>query len=90
MYANVNIVEEICGHSLVKDEVFGEIQFVFSGVLVLIIGACGLVGNILTCLTLKMMAKAMTPFNKLLLTLAIFDMMFILLGGTFMTKSAFG
>ena len=83
-------MEAYCGRSPFEDDDFNEIKFIFSGVLVLIIGAFGLMGNILTCLTLKMMAKAMTPFNKLLITLAIFDMVFILLGGSFMTKNAFG
>ena len=71
-----------------QDEEYKTIQFVFSGVIVLTVGVFGFVGNIFTCVFLKMMSKGMTPFNKLLVTLAIFDMMFICLGGSFITKEA--
>ena len=70
------------------DPEYKTIQFVFSGVIVLTVGVFGFVGNIFTCVFLKMMSKGMTPFNKLLVTLAIFDMMFICLGGSFITKEA--
>ena len=79
-----------CGPSFHHDEVLKNFSFVCSGVLVLIVGSLGLMCNGLTCLTLKMMSKSMTVFNKLLLTLAIVDSFFILSGGALMTKHSFG
>ena len=79
-----------CGPSLHDDEFLTNFSFVCSGVLVLIVGSLGLMCNGLTCLTLKMMSKSMTLFNKLLLTLAIVDSCFILSGGALMTKHSFG
>ena len=87
-------IKSICGRAPNEseqpetDEAYKTIQFIFSGIIVLCVGAFGFVGNILTCLALRMMSKGMTPFNKLLVTLAIFDMMFICLGGAFITKEA--
>ena len=73
-----------------KEEFFTNVQFFSSGVIVCVVGAFGLIGNALTCLTIKMMSRSMTLFNKLLLTLALIDTVFILAGGAFMTKGAFG
>ena len=79
-----------CGPRLQDDEFLTNFSFVCSGVLVLIVGSLGLMCNGLTCLTLKMMSKSMTLFNKLLMTLAIVDSCFILSGGALMTKHSFG
>lgn len=71
-----------------SDDTFLQMRFFSSGVIVCAVGAFGLVGNILTCLTLGTMS--MTVFNKLLLTLALTDLIFIMAGGAFMTNVAFG
>ena len=81
--------ENICGEPFHHDEILIKFSFICSGVLVLIVGTFGLMCNALTCLTLKMMSKSMTLFNKLLLTLAIIDSFFILSGGALMTKHSF-
>ena len=81
--------EHICGEPFNDDEILIRFSFICSGVLVLIVGSFGLMCNALTCLTLKMMSKSMTLFNKLLLTLAIIDSFFILSGGALMTKHSF-
>ena len=78
-----------CGPNFHDDEALTNFSFVCSGVLVLIVGSLGLMCNGLTCLTLKMMSKSMTVFNKLLLTLALTDSLFILSGGALMTKHSF-
>lgn len=80
-------VVAICGEP-VSDDTFLQMRFFSSGVIVCAVGAFGLVGNILTCLTLGTMS--MTVFNKLLLTLALTDLIFIMAGGAFMTNVAFG
>lgn len=89
-----NITEEevklICGTPTESTDVsFRLTQFWSSGVVVCVFGAFGLVGNVLTGLTLRTMSRTITLFNKLLLTLAIIDSLFIMSGGAFMTKQAF-
>ena len=79
----------LCGDAMENDIVLKTLKFYSSGISVCIVGSFGLVGNILTCLTLKSMSRSITLFNKLLLTLAFVDSIFILTGGAFMTKSAF-
>eukprot|EP00093_Oithona_nana_P004210 04210.XXX_161574_159718_1 [CDS] Oithona nana genome sequencing. len=73
-----------------QNKLFTNVRFFTSGIIVCVVGAFGLIGNALTCLTIKMMSKTMTLFNKLLLTLTLIDMVFILTGGAFMTRGAFG
>ena len=82
-------INAICGE-YVEDKALDTMNFFSSGVAVCIVGAFGLVGNILTCLTLHTMSRSLTLFNKLILTLALIDSIFIMAGGAFMTKSAFG
>ena len=90
---NYNLTDEdyklLCGDAMVNDTLLKTLKFYSSGISVCIVGAFGLVGNVLTCLTLKSMSRSITLFNKLLLTLAFVDSIFILTGGAFMTKSAF-
>ena len=81
---------EICGHSMDHNTLFSNVRFFSSGIVVCVVGAFGLIGNALTCLTIKMMSRTMTLFNKLLLTLTLIDTVFILTGGAFMTRGAFG
>ena len=83
-------VTALCGGMGGNDEAFDKMRFISSGIIVCIVGAFGLIGNFLTCLTLKSMSRSMTLFNKLLLTLALIDTIFILAGGAFMTQNAFG
>lgn len=83
-------VTEICGQPMENDSAFEWMRFISSGILVCIVGTFGLLGNFLTCLTLRSMSRTMTLFNKLLLTLALIDTIFILAGGAFMTQHAFG
>lgn len=90
----LNISQEekikICGSNFVEaDHAFLKTEFWCSGVLVCFFGGFGLLGNFLSCITLRNMSKQ-TLFNKLLMTLAIIDVLFILAGGAFMTKQAFG
>ena len=81
---------DICGYSMDQNKLFTNVRFFSSGIIVCAMGAFGLVGNALTCLTIKMMSRTMTLFNKLLLALTLIDTVFILTGGAFMTKGAFG
>ena len=81
---------DICGYPMDQNKLFTNVRFFTSGIIVCVVGAFGLIGNALTCLTIKMMSKTMTLFNKLLLTLTLIDMVFILTGGAFMAKGAFG
>lgn len=83
-------VADICGKTMEHDSVFEWMRFISSGIVVCIVGTFGLIGNFLTCLTLRSMSRSMTLFNKLLLTLALIDTIFILAGGAFMTQHAFG
>ena len=73
-----------------NDTTFDKMRFILSGIVVCCVGMFGLIGNFLTCLTLRMMSRTMTLFNKLLMTLALNDALFILSGGAFMTQHAFG
>ena len=73
-----------------NDTTFDKMRFILSGIVVCSVGMFGLIGNFLTCLTLRMMSRTMTLFNKLLMTLALNDAIFILAGGAFMTQHAFG
>ena len=82
-------IDLVCGSPYVEDERLNKMRFFSSGVVVCLVGAFGLIGNFLTCVTLRMMSRTMTLFNKLLLTLALIDAIFILAGGAFMTKQAF-
>ena len=72
------------------DLVLKDMKFYMSGVFVCAIGAFGLVGNFLSFMTLRSMSRNITLFHKLLLTLALVDTLFIIAGGAFMTRSAFG
>ena len=83
-------VYSICGNPLLEDEVLKDMKFYTSGVFVCAIGAFGLVGNFLSFMTLRSMSRNITLFHKLLLTLALVDTLFIIAGGAFMTRSAFG
>ena len=78
-----------CGLSYHEDHVLTNFRFACSGVLVLVVGTLGVMCNGVTCLTLKIMSESMTVFNKLLLTLALTDSLFILSGGALMTKHSF-
>ena len=81
---------DICGYAMEQNKLFTNVRFFSSGIMVCVVGAFGLIGNALTCLTIKMMSRSMTLFNKLLLTLTLIDTVFILTGGAFMTRAAFG
>ena len=83
-------VYSICGNPLLEDVVLKEMKFYTSGVFVCAIGAFGLVGNFLSFMTLRSMSRTISLFHKLLLTLALVDTLFIIAGGAFMTRSAFG
>ena len=83
-------LREICGYAMDQNKLFTNVRFFSSGIIVCVVGAFGLIGNALTCLTIKMMSRSMTLFNKLLLTLTLIDTVFILTGGAFMTRAAFG
>ena len=83
-------IVSICGQTMEDDETFDRMRFISSGIVVCFVGSFGLIGNFLTCLTLRSMSRTMTLFNKLLLTLALIDTIFILAGGAFMTQHAFG
>ncbi len=58
------------------------------GVTVSALGGVGLVGNLLSLLTIVTMKKR-NLFNNLLLTLALFDIVFIINGGLFFVQRAF-
>ena len=83
-------IEDLCGVSMDGDKIFEQMRLISSGIVVCTVGAFGLIGNLLTCFTLRSMSRTMTLFNKLLLTLALIDSIFIMAGGAFMTQNAFG
>ena len=60
------------------------------GVAVSSIGTIGMIGNIVSLIAISLLpSHRKTMFYKLLLTLAIFDIMFISSGGLFMVQQAF-
>jgi hypothetical protein len=65
-----------------------DVRFWVSGVALSSVGGAGLIGNILSFITIVTMKKR-NLFNNLLLTLTIFDTIFLVNGGAFFVHDAF-
>lgn len=88
----ISVPPVVCGDQYLvsESELLENLRFWGPGVSVSVIGACGLVGNILSIVAIATFPKSkLTLFYKLLLTLAVFDLLFITNGGLFMTHQAF-
>ena len=81
-----------CGTPLSPDDE-KELQFVqwwAGGVIVTIVGLIGIVGNTVSLTAISSLpSHQKSMFYRLLLTLAIFDLVFITTGGLFMVQQAF-
>ena len=80
-------VDQLCGNGSRADALVQDFRFWFSGVAVSAVGSIGLIGNIVSLITIATMMKK-SLFNKLLLTLTIFDTLFIFNGGIFMAQQS--
>ena len=83
------IAQQICGATnTLRDPVVRDFQFWGTGVTICCVGIVGLVGNILSLITIGTMTKR-SLFNKLLITLSIFDSLFIITSGLFNAQQSF-
>ncbi|TRY74638.1 hypothetical protein TCAL_15614, partial [Tigriopus californicus] len=82
-------LEELCGtYSNLNETSVANFKLYGQGITVSIVGLFGLIGNTLAILTIASM-RNVTLFYKLLVALAIFDVLFILTGGLFIVQTAF-
>ena len=96
MNNNVTIVnssdDTLCGTPPTPDERQENrlLDWWAGGVVVSTVGGVGIVGNILSLMAIVLLPTSRkSMFYKLLLTLAIFDIVFISSGGLFMMQQAF-
>ena len=94
--AEFNVTEDnganFCGiaPNLEEKETYRMLDWWAGGVVVTTIGSIGLIGNIVSLVAIIFLpSKRKTMFYKLLLTLAIFDIIFIISGGLLMIQVAF-
>jgi hypothetical protein len=80
-------VDQLCGNGSRADGLVQDYRFWLSGVAVSVVGLFGLFGNLISLVTIATMMKK-SLFNKLLLTLTIFDTLFIFNGGIFMAQQS--
>ena len=80
-------IDQLCGNGSRADALVQETRFWLSGVAVSGVGIFGLLGNVVSLVTIATMMKK-SLFNKLLLTLTIFDTLFIFNGGIFMAQQS--
>ncbi|XP_040583670.1 FMRFamide receptor [Lepeophtheirus salmonis] len=80
---------EACGERInVSSSLITDFKFYGCGVTISILATAGTIGNILSFITIATLPKR-NLFNKLLLTLTVFDTLFIVNGGIFMVQQAF-
>ncbi|CAB4066112.1 unnamed protein product [Lepeophtheirus salmonis] len=84
--SSIEELRDICG--VPNEALRASLEIWADGVTVSAIGIFGLVGNILSILTISTMNR-LKLFYKLILTLAVFDLMFITCGGLLMVQQAF-
>ena len=93
MYNNTTLnYTEICGFplSLEEKQELKRLEWWGGGVALCVIGVIGILGNTLSLTAITLLpSKQRSMFYKLLLTLAIFDIIFISAGGVFMVQQAF-
>ena len=93
MYNNTTLNDTImCGISLTTEEQEGKrvLEWWAGGVVVTTIGTIGIIGNTVSLIAISLLpSHRKTMFYKLLLALAIFDILFISSGGLFMVQQAF-
>ena len=89
---NTYTIKTTCGTPLSQDDE-KELQIVqwwAGGVIVTIVGLIGIVGNTVSLTAISSLpSQQKSMFYRLLLTLAIFDLVFITTGGLFMVQQAF-
>ena len=78
-----------CGKSLINDTVVTNTRFYVVGISVGVIASLGLLCNLISFITLASSMSKKIIFNKLLLMLTIFDILFLICGGFFMLHQAF-
>jgi hypothetical protein len=78
----------LCGHTSKLDPLVIASKFYVAGVLVAVTAGVGLLGNLISLITLSTMSRR-GLFIKLLLTLTTFDTLFLISGGIFMLQQAF-
>ncbi|TRY77850.1 hypothetical protein TCAL_06148 [Tigriopus californicus] len=83
-------IRRICGPapSSIPDSLVQAFKFWGSGVTISVMGSAGLIGNLLSFMTIVTMKKR-NLFNNLLLTLTLFDTIFILNSGIFFVQRVF-
>ena len=93
MYNNTTLNDTtLCGIEPTPEERDEErvLQWWAGGVAVCTIGTIGIIGNTVSLIAISLLpSHRKTMFYKLLLTLAIFDILFISSGGGFMVQQAF-
>jgi len=93
MYNNTTLNDTtLCGISPTSEERAEKrvLEWWAGGVAVSTIGIIGIIGNTVSLIAISLLpSHRKTMFYKLLLTLAIFDILFISSGGLFMVQQAF-
>ena len=82
-------IEINCGQSLINDTVVISTRFYVVGISVGVIASLGLLCNLISLITLASSMTKKIIFNKLLLMLTTFDILFLMCGGIFMLHQAF-
>ena len=77
-----------CGKSLINDTVVTNTRFYVVGISVGVIASLGLLCNLISFIILASSMSKKIIFNKLLLMLTIFDILFLICGGFFMLHQA--
>lgn len=80
--------DELCGHSWKNDTLVTSMRFWVAGISLATTDTLGLLGNLISLITLSTMMKK-GLFIKLLVTLTTFDLLFLASGGIFMLQQAF-
>ena len=75
-------------NELLNDDLLANFNFYGQGCLVAIMGAFGVLGNVMAIVTITSMNKV-SLFYKLLIGLAFFDIIFLINGGLFIAQTAF-
>ena len=93
MYNNTTLNNtDVCGlpPGPEKEDELVKLQWWVGGVAVSIIGVIGIIGNMLTLTAISLLpSNRRSMFYKLLMTLAIYDIIFISTGGLFMVQQTF-
>lgn len=80
--------DQLCGHSWKNDTFVTSMRFWVAGITLAATDTLGLLGNLISLITLSTMMKK-GLFIKLLVALTTFDLLFLVSGGIFMLQQAF-